>query len=145
MKQVTILRQKLPAKEQLLKLVKGHIDNGNFSDPARKFIYFPVDYIQELMKPILDKLDVNYKVTVAWVHILAPGAFHTTHNHADDTVVYYLNTPPNSGNLVFPDRQQEIIPEEDMLVIVPARERHSININKSNKPRIALAFSCIAT
>ncbi len=135
------LKQKLKDKEEFLKEIYSRVERENFIDSTRKFLYFENDRIQKMMEPIFKKLKLDVKITQAWVHIMTPGADHTTHNHELATGVLYLIAPKNSGNLYFDDFGITIPIEEDLFVLVPAKEKHSITKNKSKEMRITLAMA----
>ncbi len=132
------LVQKIEGEEELLKEIHQRLERENFVDPDRKFLYFDTEQIQKMMEPIFEKLKLDVKIIQAWVHVLEPGAAHTTHNHEHDTGVYYLQALKNCGNLYFDDLDIEIPIEEDLFIVVPAREKHSITKNNTRHQRIAL-------
>lgn len=135
------LKQKIENKQEFLDEVSHKLNTGNFIDPQRIFFYYENDRIQKIMEPIFNELKLDVKIIQAWVHIMAPGADHTTHNHEHDTGVLYLIAPKNSGNLYFDDFGITIPIEEDLFVLVPAKEKHSITKNKSKEMRITLAMA----
>ena len=135
------LKQKIENKQDFIDEIRHMLDTGSFIDPQRIFFYFKIDRTQKMMEPIFQKLNLNVKITQAWVHIMAPGATHTTHNHEHETGVLYLIAPKNCGNLYFDDFGITIHIEEDLFVLVPAKEKHSITKNKSKEMRIALAMA----
>ncbi len=135
------LKQKLEDKQEFIDEVCHKLNTGSFIDPQRIFFYYEIDRIQKMMEPIFKKLKLDVKITQAWVHIMTPGADHTTHNHELATGVLYLIAPKNSGNLYFDDFGITIPIEEDLFVLVPAKEKHSITKNKSKEIRITLAMA----
>lgn len=135
------LKQRIENKQDFIDEVCHMLNTGSFIDPQRIFFYFKIDRIQKMMEPIFKKLKLDVKITQAWVHIMAPGADHTTHNHEHDTGVLYLVAPKNSGNLYFDDFGITVPIEEDLFVLVDAKVKHSITKNKSKDMRITLAFA----
>lgn len=131
----------LPRKDEILDRVYKEIAHGSHSIPGSFTTYFDVKYIQHELKQLFLILKKNYKITEAWVHVLAPGYSHGYHTHSPATGIVYLKVSENSGDLVFNDQKLTIRPIEDHFIIVPAEEAHSTTENKSDHPRIALAFS----
>lgn len=131
----------LSEKKEILEKVDEEIAHGSHSDPDRIFVNFDEKYIQAQLKELFLRLKKNYKVTAAWVHVLAPGAEHTMHNHSSIIGVIYLRIPDQSGNLILDRMKTFIQPRRDHFIMIPAREPHRITKNLSNRPRFALAFS----
>lgn len=132
------LVQEIDNKQEFLQEINLRVAKEHFVDPDRKFLYFEPEKIYKMLESIFKKLKLNIKISQTWVHIMEPGAIHTTHNHEHDTGVYYLQAFKNCGNLYFDDLDIEIPIEEDLFIVVPAREKHSITKNKTRHQRIAL-------
>lgn len=135
------LKQKVPGKRKFLKEFYQEVGRTTPQDPLRIFLYYDVAKVAKLLKPIFQKLKLNVTIPQAWVHILKPDAFHTIHTHEHATGVYYLKTPENSGNIFFNDFDITIPVEEDLFILVPAKVKHSIGKNKSEKDRVAIGFA----
>ena len=135
------LVQKIDNKQEFLQEINLRVAKENFVDPDRKFLYFEPEKIYKMLEPIFKKLKLNVKISQTWVHIMNPKAFHTTHNHEHDTGVYYLQALKDCGNLYFDDMDIEIPIEEDLFIVVPAREKHSITKNRTKFQRIALVVA----
>lgn len=141
MKQITKLIHPIAEKEELLDMMLDKIKEGNFTDLTKDTLYIDKDMIQTLMKPIFDKLKINFIVNSAWIHFMMPGSNQDTgHNHPYDVGVYYLQVNEKSGNLFFNDLNMEITPKVGLFLIVPAKVIHSMKKNKSNKIRIAMGM-----
>ena len=92
--------------------------------------------------------------------------FNYAHTHGGSNIsgIYYLSVPGDSGKLLFnnPDKtiqnltffdgpfksfneynstQFEIIPKENLLVLFPSHIEHYVEPNKSDEPRISIAFN----
>jgi len=135
---ITTLTHLIDGKMKFMEKVYTEIEKNNFGDPTKGTFYLENDLVQKLMQPIFDNIKINYRVSLAWVHFMAPGASHTMHNHQHDIGVYYLKIPKDSGNLVFED--SEIIPRDNLFVLIPAEKKHSMATNNSNKNRITMAM-----
>lgn len=130
----------LSGKYEILDKVAKEVAHGSHTDPARIFVNFEAKYIQVQLKELFLRLKKKYKVTAAWVHVMTPGASHTSHTHSTAIGVIYLKVPDISGNLLLEAQHVTITPRRDHFVFVPAGEPHSITENKSKSSRIALAF-----
>lgn len=109
-------------------------------------------YLQEPFKIHVDK---------PWLNVNRKNHHNITHTHGgnDYSVVYYVQVPKNSGDLVFenPVLHQrtttlwyskhdmwnsefiKITPKKYNLIIFPAYLPHYVEVNKSSTPRISLA------
>tara|TARA_R110001606_G_C15023007_1_gene610043 strand:- start:6 stop:587 length:582 start_codon:yes stop_codon:yes gene_type:complete len=96
-----------------------------------------------------------------WVNIYKKNNYQETHDHNgnDISVIYYLQTPKNSGNVRFYSPEPNgvkncfdstnpytfknyfIEPKEGQLLIFKSNLKHSVDQNKSNKTRISLAYN----
>lgn len=101
----------------------------------------------------------------AWVNVFAPGAMEAQHSHDGSllSASYYVEAPENCGDLVFPDpvgarrahraftgttgkayfTQPDIAfkPQAGRMVMFESWAEHSVQCNKSDRPRISLAFN----
>jgi len=138
---ITQLMYPIPERDELLNMMLDKIKAGNFTDLTKDTMYIGKDMIQKIMKPIFDKLKINYIVNSAWIHFMMPGSNQDTgHNHPEDVGVYYIQVNEKSGNLFFNNLNIEITPKVGLFVIVPAEEIHSMLENKSNEIRIAMGM-----
>jgi uncharacterized protein (TIGR02466 family) len=112
----------------------------------------------DVFQPLKDRL-THYQ---GWININQYGNYNGMHVHSCSfiSLVYYLQTDPHAGNIVFhhPFKMQmyynydntpfygkypldiEITPEDGMILIFPSYLPHSVNHSRSNNDRISLAF-----
>ena len=101
------------------------------------------------------------KCMEAWINVAEPGAYQEYHNHANShfSLVYYVETPENSGNIVFSTHAQDMFPvpndslthasfktyyiepKAGEVVIFRSNLRHMVEVNKSNFPRVSIAMN----
>ena len=131
---------KYNGKDKLIIDTLDFIKTRKFTIAEKAEMKVPLDpFFLDLIK----KNKLGNKITNSRVHFMKPKAHHKDgHNHETATGVYYLQTPKNSGNLIFPNLDIEIEPHEGLFIVVPAKETHAITENTSNEIRLALAF-CI--
>lgn len=110
---------------------------------------------------------VDFYLQNSWIVKHNKNHWGQIHYHGNSLLsgVYYLNTPPNSGNInfhknclhmnTFPPSirmeynienhfnadQYSIIPEAGKIIIFPAHLQHSIDTNKSDSDRYSCAFN----
>jgi len=111
------------------------------------------------------KCMTNQKVSIvsAWICKNPPGSRNKNHIHGDCDLsgVYYLSTPENSGNIVFYNpnpvtqhkdlitkdkcfwHQYSLQPKEKGILFFPCWLPHEVEINKSQKDRLALSFNMV--
>ena len=133
-----------------------------------KIEYKPL--VDELFKMVYEVfneewLDGRVKIGNMWANINPPGGYNKPHVHPNSLFsgVYYVKTPPNSGQLVCSDprpgiqtcmpnrkkgeppkhlwRDLHLQPQENRAVIFPAWLWHSVEPNKSNDIRISVSFN----
>jgi uncharacterized protein (TIGR02466 family) len=133
-----------------------------------KIEYKPL--VDELFKMVYEVfneewLDGRVKIGNMWANINPPGGYNKPHVHPNSLFsgVYYVKTPPNSGQLVCSDprpgiqtcmpnrkkgeppkhlwRDLHLQPQENRAVIFPAWLWHSVQPNKSNDIRISVSFN----
>ena len=110
-------------------------------------------------------LDGRVKIGNMWANINPPGGYNKPHVHPNSLFsgVYYVKTPPNSGQLVCSDprpgiqtcmpnrkkgeppkhlwRDLHLQPKENRAIVFPAWLWHSVQPNKSNENRISVSFN----
>ena len=115
----------------------------------------------------LYNLGYNYDTNLSflWFNINRKYNYNYKHNHlgANFSGIYYLDTPEDSGNLIFdnPDKftglgfynnpmkdynsfnsqSYCIVPKKGMLVLFPGHLDHYVQMNNNEKPRVSLAFN----
>jgi len=101
----------------------------------------------------------------AWINVFQPGAQEAQHSHDGSLLScsYYVDAPENCGALVFPDpvaarRSHRAFthtggktfftmpecgfqPQAGRLIMFESWVEHGVQCNKSDKPRISLAFN----
>ena len=86
-----------------------------------------------------------------WFNIASPGESTGVHNHKDESTVsgvYYLQVPPDSSDLYF--RPMDAIEFSikavvGRMILFPSHLDHYVSENRSNEPRISLAFNCYSS
>ena len=82
-----------------------------------------------------------------WVNDMGPGESTTEHNHDDyDELlsgVYYVQVPPNSGELVIvdPHRHTRVMPQAGMFIFFAPSVVHSVSENRSGERRISIGMN----
>ena len=133
-----------------------------------KIEYKPL--VDELFKMVYEVfneewLDGRVKIGNMWANINPPGGYNKPHVHPNSLFsgVYYVKTPPNSGQLVCSDprpgiqtcmpnrkkgdppkhlwRDRHLQPKENRAIVFPAWLWHSVQPNKSNENRISVSFN----
>ena len=133
-----------------------------------KIEYKPL--VDELFKMVYEVfneewLDGRVKIGNMWANINPPGGYNKPHVHPNSLFsgVYYVKTPPNSGQLVCSDprpgiqtcmpnrkkgeppkhlwRDLHLQPKENRALVFPAWLWHSVQPNKSNENRISVSFN----
>lgn len=98
----------------------------------------------------------------AWININSTGHYNDPHTHPKSTFsgVYYIDTQPDSGNIVFMNPQAYMIddtdiethtpflsarrfypPENGKLIIFPSWLMHYVERNNNSAERISLSFN----
>ena len=133
-----------------------------------KIEYKPL--VDELFKMVYEVfneewLDGRVNIGNMWANINPPGGYNKPHVHPNSLFsgVYYVKTPPNSGQLVCSDprpgiqtcmpnrkkgeppkhlwRDLHLQPKENRAIVFPAWLWHSVQPNKSNENRISVSFN----
>ena len=111
--------------------------------------------------------DLSWEITTSWVNKAEPGDWHSAHWHSNSLIsgVFYLNTDPKSGAIVFhKDRSHRtlwgdtlcidfenqtdynsdacgFLPAIGDLLMFPSILNHSVMQNESSIPRYSCAFN----
>lgn len=103
-------------------------------------------------------------ITDFWVHPTEPGELTQAHQHAPSLFsgVYYVDVPPDSGNIVFVDdypygayepkmkagkqnylgwHNLEFEAKEGAMIIFPGWMNHKVTRNRSGRQRLSLSFN----
>ena len=106
--------------------------------------------------------DLQYRME-AWVNLTYPHGYNVKHVHSGCllSACYYVDVPPNSGELAFHDPRsgsifsplktdskqgalpQKTQPYSGLLVIFPSWLEHSVEPNLSDKPRISIPVNAV--
>ena len=85
-----------------------------------------------------------------WFNISNPGDNTGWHDHKENAKisgVYYISIPKESGKIIFRKNTGNnsktwfVKPKDGMMILFPSKLKHCVEINKSSKPRISLAFN----
>jgi hypothetical protein len=82
-----------------------------------------------------------------WFNAMGPGTRTLPHTHddADEILsgVYYVEVPPDSGDLVIHDRHARTIvtPRAGMLVLFPPDLPHEVSENRSGRERLSIGMN----
>ena len=96
-----------------------------------------------------------------WINVNEKGHYNSRHVHPSTALAgtFYVQTPPESGNIVFFSESQGkhypfegfdsdlfhgrvyAAPEENALIIFPSWIEHSVETSKSPIPRISISFN----
>ena len=130
---------------------KTHLFHGRYEN-----IYLEADKLPELGVIIDTALDnaaniLNIKKENLafgfWLNAMAAGDITTAHTHDDDdellSCVYYIKVPSESGDLIITegDKKITIKPEEGSFIFFPPDTLHEVSKNKSEQPRLSIAFN----
>ena len=105
----------------------------------------------------------NFEITTSWATITKPKQESNFHNHFNSMYsgIFYINTPKNSGNIMFEDFRDKrynlepnehndynshaymFEPKPGMLILFPSEVHHKILKNNSNEDRYSIAFNMI--
>lgn len=111
--------------------------------------------------------DLSWPITTSWVNRSKPNDYHTQHWHSNSMVsgVFYIDTNPNSGAILFHKERNHknlwsdqiainftsendynteavgILPNKNEVLLFPSVLNHSVLENTSNKDRYSLAFN----
>ena len=82
-----------------------------------------------------------------WLNDMGPGQATSRHTHAelDELLsgVYYVDVPPDSGELVLFDRRMRTLvqPEPGMLVFFRPEAPHEVSVNRSSGHRLSVGMN----
>ena len=121
--------------------------------------------IDKTIVNIMEELKIkdHIKFHNYWFNVNSKGSFNRPHNHFGATIsgVYYIDTPQNSGKLIFENpypvheyygsnidsfneynsTEWKIEPRENLCVLFPSYLKHYVESNLSNKNRISISFN----
>ena len=82
-----------------------------------------------------------------WLNDMGPGHVTTQHTHEEDdellSGVYYVQVPPNSGQLLILDQRirTQVQPEAGMFVFFAPEVLHSVGENRSTETRLSIGMN----
>ena len=142
-----------------------HLLNRPEFSGLKKALQSKVDeYVYEVLGV---QKDLSWDITTSWVNRSKPGDYHTEHWHSNSMVsgVFYIDTNPNSGAILFhKDRSHRnlwsdqiainfddendfnsqavgVLPNKNEVLLFPSLLNHSVLQNTSNQDRYSLAFN----
>ena len=166
-----IVRAHLPESEELnvallaaLEKEQGNFTYSHLINGRWENAYLPIEKISRVREIIGFSQDVVLRVFEQrllalyqplksgsnppfWFNLAEPGEITGVHDHskaAEISGVYYIATPPSSGDLFFRTEGAEdffLQPIEGTLVLFPSNLRHGVAENLSDYNRISLAFN----
>ena len=99
-------------------------------------------YARRLIAPADQQLRCGF-----WINDMGPGAVTTEHNHDENdeilSAVYYIQAPPDSGDLVIRESHSstQITPQDGMFVFFAPAVTHSVSLNQSGQRRISIGMN----
>jgi hypothetical protein len=111
--------------------------------PEKRLI---LEQVINFASQILNKPKSELKAGL-WFNGMGPGHSTTAHTHDDDdellSAVYYVRTPPLSGQLVMRHKQftTTVAPEAGMFAFFPPDIIHEVTENKSQHMRLSLGIN----
>lgn len=126
------------------------------------------DYLYNLFSQTLyDNFDERFEIINHWININQPNTYNRIHRHPSSVLsgVYYVQTPKDSGNIVFENEHgfyayEELttfspeardyysqhlatafVPKEGLLIMFPSYLAHAVEINNSKENRISISFN----
>lgn len=101
-----------------------------------------IPWASDLVKQCLDVASILEPTKHVWFNVNGLGAHHNWHSHGGASVVgvFYVQVPEESGDIEFKDAPS-ITPYPGLLLIFPAGLEHRVLPNKTNNPRVSMAFN----
>jgi len=125
------------------------------------FVKVPI--VQSLLDMNLDLSKNNLIISQAWANVNPPNSYNISHQHPDSFLsgVYYLQSPENSGNIIFEDPRNpwcllqssylkfdefsslevSYEPKEGMFMLFPSYLSHRVGPNLSKEDRVSISFN----
>jgi uncharacterized protein (TIGR02466 family) len=146
------------------KIIKKHKTNfvsnvGGYQSPSIK----TTKDLTELFANINIKISQFYKRPLKfqsyWINKNNKYNYNKPHNHPGCLVsgVYYVNVPEDSGDIIFHAPYSDLVssfmvekdfhdlyiikPKTNMLLLFPSWLKHSVEMSKSSKSRLSIAFN----
>lgn len=131
---------------------KGRIVSNEGGWQSFDLLKFPIfqDLIKYLESSIYHICKKNLKLNSLWGNISSTHHFNLLHHHSylpqSISGVYYLQTPPNCGEIIFHNSNNlnesfVFTPQNNDIIIFSGTSLHRVSPNKSDQDRISLAFN----
>ena len=139
-----------------------HFDGNDFSRKTHYFggryenLYFERESIPAVMKILEQANDYATEILKVsrqalrngfWMNDMGPEQSTTEHDHDDNdellSGVYYVQVPPESGELVIVDKHSRtfLAPQAGMFVFFAPNVVHSVSMNRSKERRISMGMN----
>ena len=142
MTEILIINEAYPDRQKWIDFMNKEMKVRSFPDKIKGCVDIDHKEIEEYFTALLKRNGLDIKIKRAWIHFMAPKANHSAgHDHDVNVAVVYLQIPKDSGNLKLIDINRTIIPEENMLVVIPRLAKHSMSTNNSDGMRLAMGFT----
>lgn len=131
--------------------------------------YSELESLKEALDTAIDEMCITIhpelccRLDNVWININEQGNYNNTHVHPVTAFAgtFYVQTPPDSGNIVLFSESQKnhypfnglgsglfheqvsIIPEENSLIIFPSWIEHAVEVSNSPLPRISISFNLV--
>tara|TARA_R100000664_G_C2714233_1_gene109950 strand:+ start:55 stop:636 length:582 start_codon:yes stop_codon:yes gene_type:complete len=149
-------REELNDKLGFLTVDKHILDNEVFFDLKKSILNEIENFLHRSL--IINK---PYQIYQSWITKTPPNCKSNYHTHTSVfSGVFYLDTPENSGDIMFKDfytkhifdedeflhgnylnaQNWHIEPKDGLLIMFPSHVHHKISTNLSNEDRYSLAF-----
>tara|TARA_R100000697_G_scaffold100737_1_gene113112 strand:+ start:238 stop:819 length:582 start_codon:yes stop_codon:yes gene_type:complete len=149
-------REELNDKLGFLTVNKHILDNEVFFDLKKSILNEIENFLHRSL--IINK---PYQIYQSWITKTPPNCKSNYHTHTSVfSGVFYLDTPENSGDIMFKDfytkhifdedeflhgnylnaQNWHIEPKDGLLIMFPSHVHHKISTNLSNEDRYSLAF-----
>ena len=142
----------------------GGWQSFNFYNVEKPFVDL-FDEIDKIILNIKNKLEITdpIKFQNYWLNINTLGSFNRPHSHSGSIIsgVFYITTPPNSGNLIFQQffpiteyyglnikrynkynsAEYFVKPTENFCILFPSYLPHYVEPNLNKQNRISISFN----
>jgi uncharacterized protein (TIGR02466 family) len=155
---------KIQTYEQLSLLSNvGGWQSPSYTPDQQEFMSPLISEIKKYISEVYDSMSVRGSGDIVnyWFNVNQKNDYNISHSHPGSyfSVVLYLKTPDDSGNIVFerPDNLREIIafntpnehnygdyrivPQENLMLIFPSFLYHHVTRNNSDQPRVSISFN----
>jgi hypothetical protein len=115
----------------------------NTTPGFKELIDLATTVVKEISGYQYNRPKLNFLVPNCWGMIYRQAEHAVPHMHypALWSVVYYVRAPQGSGALHFPALQQDIVPEDSLLVVFPGDLQHLATPTTADVERIVVAMN----